>query len=108
MIHKVITGSSNLHNFTIKMNKFQTFVSNNVLRIEYVCKVQPRMQIIPLKYITSVECYNQSPPRIVIQYNSLHEFHRTEMEYSSYGLAEGVFNQLQKGIEAVHQSPQLS
>jgi hypothetical protein len=90
------------------MNKFLTFISNNVLRIEHVCKMHQQKQIIPLKYITSVECHNQLPPRIVIQYNTLHEHHRTEIEYSSYGLAEGVFNELQKGLEGVHGGCELT
>ena len=87
---------------TRAMNKFHTSISNNVLRIVHQCVVQPSIQIIPLKYITSVECRNQAPPRVVIQYNTLHEYHRTEIEYSSYPLAEGVFNELQKGLEEVH------
>lgn len=84
------------------MNKFHTSISNNVLRIVHQCAVHPSIQIIPLKYITSVECHNRMPPRLVIQYNTLHEHHRTEIEYSSYGLAEGVLNELQKGLEDVH------
>ena len=84
------------------MNKYLTFIYNNVLRIECLCKVHPRMQIIPLKYITSVECHNQTPPRVIIQYNTPHEYHRTEMEYPSYRLAEDVFHELQKGLEDVH------
>ena len=90
------------------MNKFLTFISNNVLRIECVCKAHPRKQIIPLKYITSVECHNRTPPLIVIQYNTLHEHHRTEIEYSSHPLAEGVFNELQKGLEGVHGGCELT
>ena len=88
------------------MNKFQSLISNNLLRIEQVGKLQPIVYIIPLKYITCVELHNDAPPRIVIQYNTLDKFNRKEMEYSSYGLAEGVFNELQKGIESVHSSQQ--
>lgn len=61
-------------------------------------------EIIPLKYITSVECHNQTPPRVIIQYNTSHEYHRTEMEYVSYRLAEDVFHDLQKGLEGVHKA----
>jgi hypothetical protein len=89
------------------MSKFNIFVSNNVFRIEYLCKVNVRKQIIPLKYITSVDCQNLTPPRIVIQYNTLHEFHRTELEFSSYKVAEGVFNEIQKGLESVHSTNPL-
>lgn len=85
------------------MNKVHTFISNKILRIEHACKTHPRIQIIPLKYITFVECSNTTPPRILIQYNTLHEYNRTEIEYESYELAEGVFYQLQKGLEDVHQ-----
>lgn len=87
------------------MTKVQTFISNNILRIEYACKNHPRVQLIPLKYITSVECSNTTPPCIVIQYNTLHTYNRTELEYSCHGHAEGVFNELQKGLEHVHSSP---
>lgn len=73
-----------------------------MLRIVHQCTVHPSIQIIPLKYITSVECHKRAPPCIVIQYNTLHEYHRAEIEYSSYGMAEGVFNELQKGLEGLH------
>ena len=87
-----------------KMNKCQTFISNNLLRIEYVCTSHPRMHVIPLKYITCLELHNEAPPRIVVQYNTLDQYNRKEMEYSSFGLAQGVFNELQKGLEGVHSS----
>jgi hypothetical protein len=88
------------------MNKFQTFISNSLLRIECVCKLHPRMQVIPLKYITCVELHNEAPPRIVIQYNTLDQYNRKEIEYSSVGLAQGAFDELQKGLESVHSSQQ--
>jgi hypothetical protein len=89
------------------MNKFQTFISNNILRIDYVCKLQPNIHIIPLKYITCVELYNEAPARIVIQYNTLDQYSRKEMEYSSFGLAQTAFNEIQKGLEGVHSTNPL-
>ena len=88
------------------MNKFQTFISNNLLRIESVCKLHQHVHIIPLKYITCIELHNEAPAKIVIQYNTLDQYSRKEMEYSSFGLAQGVFNELQKGLEGIHSSQQ--
>jgi hypothetical protein len=88
----------------IKMTKFQTFISKNVLRIEQAGKLQPSVNIIPLKYVTCIELHNEVPAKIVIQYNTLDQYSRKEMEYSSFGLAQGVFNELQKGLEDIHSS----
>lgn len=87
---------------TYKMNKCQTFISNNLLRIVHHRDVVSHVHLLPLKYITSVQVVNDIPPRIIIQYNTLDQYSRTYLEYSTYNEAETTFNEIQKGLEDIY------
>lgn len=83
------------------MNKFTTSISNNVLRVVKHCDVYPCTQIIPLKYITSIEHF--TPSRLVIQYNTNNQYNRIELEYATKNVASSVFDEFQKELEKYHQ-----
>lgn len=76
------------------MDKVTLSISNNLLKIVKKCTVNPSTQIIPLRYITSVECFHNCPPRIVVQYNTINPYNRTEIEYSTCEKAHDEFKKL--------------
>ena len=80
------------------MDKVAFRISNNLLKVIKKCTVSPSTQIIPLRYITSVECFNSNPPRIIVQYNTMNPYNRTEIEYSTFEKAQDDFNKLVKEL----------
>lgn len=84
------------------MDKVTLSISNNLMKVVKKCAVNPSTQIIPLRYITYVECFQSCPPRIVIQYNTMNPYNRTEIDYASLEKAHDDFNKLVNELEQIN------
>jgi hypothetical protein len=90
------------------MDKITFRISNNLLKIAKQCAISPSTQCIPLRNIASVECFHYAPPRIVILYNSMIPYHRTEIEYSSIEKAIADYQLVVDTLESYHGETKLS
>lgn len=82
-----------------EMDKVTLSVSHNLVKLVRKCSLSPCTQIIPLRHITSVECFHSNPPRIVVQYNTMNSYNRTEIDYSTYEKAQADFVQIMNKLE---------